>query len=173
MRELGVVFVNFCQLSPSIKLSSPHKNLKLNPGRLRMESRMRAGDRGIPGSIFSPRGHEGGCLQSDERNATQCYLIGLKCWKKTLHSQKHTKFLRTPIERTRLYAIEGPVLCLSSSNCQTVYWHWSMENGIEWFYTNTGEDFLITFIEFHILYNVCDEYWRNRRSLVLNFIVIY
>lgn len=33
-----------------------------------------------------------------------------------------------------------------------------MENGIEWFYTNTGEDFLIAFIEFHILYNVCDEY---------------
>lgn len=132
MRELGVVFVNFCQLSPSIKLSSPHKNLKLNPGRLRMESRMRAGDRGIPGSIFSPRGHEGGCLRSDER---KCHTM-LSHWsevlkKKTLHSQKHTKFLRTPIERTRLYAIEGPVLCLSSSNCQTVYWHWSMENGIE------------------------------------------
>lgn len=169
MRELGVVFVNFCQLSPSIKLSSPHKNLKLNPGRLRMESRMRAGDRGIPGSIFSPRGHEGGCLRSDER---KCHTM-LSHWSEVL--KENTSFSETyqvleNANRTHPFVRDRGT---SSSNCQTVYWHWSMENGIEWFYTNTGEDFLITFIEFHILYNVCDEYWRNRRSLVLNFIVIY
>lgn len=89
MRELGVVFVNFCQLSPSIKLSSPHKNLKLNPGRLRMESRMRAGDRGIPGSIFSPRGHEGGCLRSDER---KCHTM-LSHWSEVL--KENTSFSET------------------------------------------------------------------------------
>lgn len=172
MRELGVVFVNFCQLSPSIKLSSPHKNLKLNPGRLRMESRMRAGDRGIPGSIFSPRGHEGGCLRSDER---KCHTM-LSHWSEVL--KENTSFSETyqvleNANRTHPFVREGLVLCLSSSNCQTVYWHWSMENGIEWFYTNTGEDFLFTFIESYILYNVFDEYWRNGRSLLLNFIVIY
>lgn len=50
---------------------------------------MRAGDRGIPGSIFSPRGHEGGCLRSDER---KCHTM-LSHWSEVL--KENTSFSET------------------------------------------------------------------------------